>query len=158
SAPKSSWRLLVVGERVMVASDARSPDGAPALIHPEVAARAVEAAGAVGLDVAEIAVVAGSLDRPLEEQGGGIEAVGPHSELGAFGPAGARAVLEHLFPRGETGRIPIVAVTGVNGKTTTTRLIARMLARSGRCVGMTSTEGIYLFERGPDASDDKVTR
>jgi cyanophycin synthetase len=155
SAPKSSWRLLVVGERVTAASDAMSPAGAPAVIHPEVAARAVEAAGVIGLDIAEIAVVAGSLDRPLEEQGGVIEAVDPHADLAAFGPAGAREVLEHLFPRGETGRIPVVAVTGVNGKTTTTRLIARMLARSGRCVGMTSTEGIYLYERGPDASNDR---
>jgi cyanophycin synthetase len=142
SAQGASWRLLVVGDRVVAASGAVS-------IHPEVAARAVEAAGVVGLDVAEMAVVAGSLDRPLEEQGGVIEAVDPHADLGPFGPAAARAVLEHLFPKGETGRIPIVAVTGVNGKTTTTRLIARMLARSGRCVGMTSTEGIYLFERGP---------
>jgi cyanophycin synthetase len=143
-----SRRLLVVGERVVAASDAAEP------IHPDVAACAVEAAGVVGLDVAEIGVVADSLARPLEEQGGGIEAVDPHANLGSFGAAGAREVLEHLFPRGETGRIPIVAVTGVNGKTTTTRLISRMLARSGRCVGMTSTEGIYLFE----PSDDKVTR
>jgi cyanophycin synthetase len=148
--PSASWRLLVVGERVVAASDTMTPAGA-APIHPEVAARAVEAAGVVGLDVAEVSVVAGSLDRPLEEQGGGIEAVDPHADLGRFGPAGARAVLEHLFPPGESGRIPIIAVTGVNGKTTTTRLISRMLARSGRCVGMTATEGIYLFEQGPGA-------
>jgi cyanophycin synthetase len=141
----ASWRLLVVGERVVAASGAAGP------IHPEVAARAVEAVGVVGLDLAEVAVVAGSLGRPLEEQGGVIEAVGPHADLGRFGPAGARAVLEHLFPPPETGRVPIVAVTGVNGKTTTTRLISQLLAQSGRCVGMTSTEGIYLFERGPSA-------
>jgi cyanophycin synthetase len=151
AAPQVSWRLLVVGERVVAASGPMTPAGGAAPIHPEVAARAVDAAGVVGLDVAEMTVVACSLDRPLEEQGGVIEAVDPHVDLGAFGPAAAREVLEHLFPRGETGRIPIVAVTGVNGKTTTTRLIARMLAQSGRCVGMTSTEGIYLFERGPGA-------
>jgi cyanophycin synthetase len=145
AAPGVSWRLLVVGERVV------APSGTAAPIHPEVAARTVEAAGVVGLDVAEVAVVAGSLDRPLEEQGGVIEAVDPHADLEAFGPAGAREVLEHLFPGGETGRIPIVAITGVNGKTTTTRLIARILAQSGRRVGMTSTEGIYLFEPEPGA-------
>jgi cyanophycin synthetase len=142
--PRASWRLLVVGERVVPASGTAEP------IHPEIAVRAVEAAGVVGLDVAALAV-SGSLDRPLEEQGGGIDAIDPHADLGAFGPAGAGAVLEHLFPKGETGRIPVVAVTGVNGKTTTTRLISRMLAQSGRCVGMTSTEGIYLFEPGPGA-------
>jgi cyanophycin synthetase len=149
-AAPTGRRLLVVGERVVAASDMMAPTGA-APIHPEVAARAVEAAGVVGLDVAEVSVLAGSLDRPLEEQGGEIEAVDPHADLGRFGPAGAGAVLEHLFPPGEMGRIPTVAVTGVNGKTTTTRLISRMLARSGRCVGMTSTEGIYLFEQGPGA-------
>jgi cyanophycin synthetase len=158
SAPGARWRLLVVGERVVAAAGALTPGGAAAVIHPEVALRAVEAAGVVGLDVAELAVVAGSLERPLEEQGGVIEAVNPHADLGPFGPAGAREVLEHLFPGGETGRIPIVAVTGVNGKTTTTRLISRILARSGRCVGMTSTEGIYLFERRPGADHQGARR
>jgi cyanophycin synthetase len=173
-------RLLVVGEQVVAASDvaasfqladssapaqerpvARSESGdernktvsykLAATIHPEVAARAVEAVRVIGLDVAEVGVVAESLDRPLEEQGGVIDGIDPHADLGRFGPAGAGAVLEYLFPGGQTGRIPVVAVTGVNGKTTTTRLITRMLGRSGRCVGMTSTEGIYLFERQPGA-------
>jgi UDP-N-acetylmuramyl tripeptide synthase len=53
-------------------------------------------------------------------------------------------LLDRLFPSGQTGRIPIAAITGVNGKTTTTRLLAHILSRKHRCVGMTCTEGIYI--------------
>src|SRR5207244_8429664 len=52
-----------------------------------------------------------------------------------------------------TGRIPIAAVTGVNGKTTTTRLLAHIVARSHRCVGMTCTEGVYIDGRRIEAGD-----
>jgi UDP-N-acetylmuramyl tripeptide synthase len=62
-------------------------------------------------------------------------------------------LLERLFPSGQTGRIPIAAVTGVNGKTTTTRLIAHILACTQRCVGMTCTEGIYIDGQRVEAGD-----
>lgn len=63
------------------------------------------------------------------------------------------AFLDHLFPLGQTGRIPITAITGVNGKTTTTRLIAHILSCTRRCVGMTCTEGIYIDGRRVEAGD-----
>jgi cyanophycin synthetase len=63
------------------------------------------------------------------------------------------AQLDRLFPREQTGRIPIAAVTGVNGKTTTTRLIAHILTRAQRCVGMTCTEGIYIDGERIEAGD-----
>ena len=63
------------------------------------------------------------------------------------------AFLETLYRPGETGRIPIVAVTGTNGKTTVTRLVAHGLAVSGRFVGMTCTDGIYLADRRIDTDD-----
>jgi UDP-N-acetylmuramyl tripeptide synthase len=62
-------------------------------------------------------------------------------------------LLERLFPDGQTGRIPLAAVTGVNGKTTTTRLLAHILATAGRCVGMTCTEGIYIDGQRVEAGD-----
>jgi UDP-N-acetylmuramyl tripeptide synthase len=65
----------------------------------------------------------------------------------------APALLDRLFPNGQTGRIPIVAVTGVNGKTTTTRLLAHILATAGHCVGMTCTEGIYIDGQRVEAGD-----
>ncbi len=62
-------------------------------------------------------------------------------------------LLHRLFPAGQMGRIPIAAVTGVNGKTTTTRLIAHILACTQRCVGMTCTEGIYIDGQRVEAGD-----
>ena len=62
-------------------------------------------------------------------------------------------LLDHLFPNGQTGRVPVAAVTGVNGKTTTTRLIAHILARTQCCVGMTCTEGIYIDGERTEAGD-----
>ena len=65
----------------------------------------------------------------------------------------ADALLDQLFPEGRTGRVPIAAVTGVNGKTTTTRLIAHILSCTQRCVGMTCTEGIYIDGQRTEAGD-----
>ena len=63
------------------------------------------------------------------------------------------AIVDTLFADGETGRIPIVAVTGVNGKTTTTRFIAHILRGTGRRVGMTCTDGIFVDGRGCKRGD-----
>jgi cyanophycin synthetase len=129
-------------------------------VHPEVAARAADVARALGLDVAGVDVVAADIGRPLEEQGGVVVGVEPRPGLylhlepssGARRPVGA-ALVEHLFPAGQTGRIPVVGVTGVNGKTTTTRLIAHLVAGTGRTVGMTCTEGIHVGGRRIQSGD-----
>jgi cyanophycin synthetase len=118
-------------------------------VHREVAARAVEAARAVGLDVAGIDLMANDIGQPLEEQGGAVVEVnaGPGLQMhleptsGNPRPVG-EAIVASLFTDGEDGRIPIVAVTGVNGKTTTARLVAHILATAGYAVGMTCTDGI----------------
>ena len=130
------------------------------LVHPEVAARAVEAAQVIGLDVAGVDVVARDVSRPLEDQGGVIVEVnaGPglrmHLEpsVGKPRPVG-EAILDTLFEPGDNGRIPVVAVTGVNGKTTTTRLVAHMLKLAGHIVGMTCTEGIHIDGRRIEDGD-----
>ena len=106
------------------------------------AARAVEAAQRVGLDIAGVDVVATDISAPLEEQGGVIVEVNAapglrmHLEpsVGISRPVG-EAIVAMLFPDGENGRIPIVAVTGVNGKTTTTRFIAHILRGTGHARG-----------------------
>jgi cyanophycin synthetase len=123
-------------------------------VHPEVAARAVEAARVVGLDIAGIDVVCADISRPLEEQRGGMVEVnaGPGLRMHLQPSAGkprpvGEAVVDSLFPPGETGRIPTVAVTGVNGKTTTCRLIAHLLARHGWKVGLACTDGLYVGGR-----------
>ncbi|MGL4465613.1 MAG: Mur ligase family protein, partial [Planctomycetia bacterium] len=131
-----------------------------AAVHHEVAARAVEAARIVGLDVAGIDIVAADVTRPLEDQHGVVVEVNASPGLRmhvqpsvgqsqAVGPA----IVEHLFPNGDDGRIPIVGVTGVNGKTTTTRFIAHILRGTGKRVGMTCTDGIYIEDRRIDMGD-----
>src|SRR5207244_3956774 len=65
----------------------------------------------------------------------------------------AEAIVAQVIPAGATGRIPIAAVTGVNGKTTTTRLLAHIVGRTQRCVGMTCTEGIYIGGRRIETGD-----
>ncbi len=72
--------------------------------------------------------------------------------LGQSRPVG-EAIVDLLYPDGRNGRIPIVAVTGTNGKTTVTRLTAHLLRQTGRTVGMTCTEGIYIDDRRIESGD-----
>jgi cyanophycin synthetase len=153
------------GATVLIRRNANLSTGGTAIdvterVHPAVAASAVDAAKIVGLDIAGIDVVAQDISRPLSEQGGIIVEVNAapglrmHLEpsVGISRPVG-EAIAEILFPRGDMGRIPIVAVTGVNGKTTTTRFIAHVLRGTGKTVGMTCTDGIYVNDRRIDSGD-----
>jgi len=63
------------------------------------------------------------------------------------------AVMQLMFEPGDDGRIPVIAVTGVNGKTTTTRLITHVLTANGLCVGMTNTDGVFVDGRQTDSGD-----
>ena len=129
-------------------------------VHPQVAARAVEAAQVIGLDIAGVDVVATDISAPLEEQGGVIVEVNAapglrmhlQPSVGISRPVG-EAIVATLFPDGDDGRIPIAAVTGTNGKTTTTRFIAHILRGKGLRVGMTCTDGIYVDTRRIDTGD-----
>jgi cyanophycin synthetase len=147
------------GQKVLIRRNGNLSTGGTATdvtdrLHPEVAARVVEAARIVGLDIAGIDVVCNDISRPLEEQRGGIVEVnaGPGLRMHLQPSAGkprpvGEAVVDSLFSSGETGRIPIVAVTGVNGKTTTCRLIAHILASQGQKVGLACTDGLYVGGR-----------
>ncbi len=186
------------GQRVLIRRNGNLSTGGTATdvtdrVHPETAARAVEAARVVGLDIAGVDVVAEDISRPLEEQRGGVVEInaGPglrmHLEPSAGKPRPVgEAIVSMLFAEGETGRIPLIAVTGVNGKTTTTRLIAHLLRTPhpapplqeerakegsllpwgggvewGKGVAMTCTDGIYLDGRrlrGGDCSGPRSAR
>lgn len=129
-------------------------------VHPEVAARAVEAARMVGLDVAGIDIVATNIEQPLEVTRGAVVEVNAAPGLrmhlepsSGQGRAVGEAVIDSMFQPGDDARIPIVAVTGTNGKTTTTRCVAHILSRSGLRVGMTCTDGIYVEGRRIDTGD-----
>ncbi|SHI64424.1 cyanophycin synthetase [Desulfofundulus thermosubterraneus] len=129
-------------------------------VHPANARLAVRVARLTGLDVAGIDVVVEDIGRPLEEQGGAVIEVNAapglrmhtHPVEGLPREVGA-AIVDHLFPPGVPCRIPIVAVTGTNGKTTTTRMIGAILARAGLVVGMATSDGIYIDGRRVLAGD-----
>ncbi len=115
---------------------------------------AEEAARVVGLDVAGIDFLAPDITQPVRETGGAIVEVNaaPGFRMHTHPTEGepqyvAKYVVDGLFPPGTPSRIPIVAVTGSNGKTTTTRMIAHILRGKGHEVGMTTTDGVYIDER-----------
>jgi cyanophycin synthetase len=153
------------GVKVLIRNNANLSVGGTAedvtdRVHPEVAARAVEAAQMIGLDVAGIDVICQDISRPLEEQGGVILEVnaGPGLRMHLCPSAGkpqpvGEAIAAMLFPNGENGRVPVVTITGVNGKTTTTRFIAHLLRVTGKTVGYTCTDGIYINQRRIDSGD-----
>ncbi|MFO0955884.1 MAG: cyanophycin synthetase [Isosphaeraceae bacterium] len=137
-------------------------------VHPEVAERAIEAVRVVDLDVAGLDIVARDIGRPLEEQGGVIVEVnsGPglwlHMEPYAdHGRDVAGAIVASIMPEGQAGRIPSIAVTGVNGKTSTSRMIAHIARGSGKVVGLACTDGLFIQDRkisGHDCSGPHSAR
>ena len=115
---------------------------------------AEEAARVVGLDVAGIDFLAPDIAQPVRETGGAVVEVNaaPGFRMHTHPTEGepqyvAKHVVDLLFPPGTPSRIPIIAVTGSNGKTTTTRMIAHIFRGMGHDVGVTTTDGIYIDER-----------
>ena len=153
------------GRRVVLRNNANLSTGGTATdvtddVHPEVAERAIAAAQIVGLHVCGVDVVCESVMRPLEAQGGGVVEVNAAPGLRMhLSPSHGRgrnvgeAIVGMLYPLGDDGRIPVVAVTGTNGKTTTVRLIAHLFEASGRCVGFTGTDGIHVGGRRIEQGD-----
>ena len=154
-----------VGKKVLIRRNANLSTGGTAAdvtdeVHPDVARHAIEAARVVGLDIAGVDIVAQDISQPLQGQRGVIVEVnaGPGLRMhiepssGKPRPVG-ESIIDMMFPGTSNGRIPIVSVTGVNGKTTTTRLIAHLVASTGKKVGMTCTDGIYVGGRRIDSGD-----
>lgn len=147
------------GQMVLIRRNANLSTGGTAidvteLVHPDVAARAIDAAKVVGLDIAGIDVIASDITQPLEAQKGIIVEVNaaPGLRMHLAPSTGERrdvgaAIVDMLFPPGENGRIPIAAITGTNGKTTVTRFLAHLLQGAGKTVGMTTTDGVWVNDR-----------
>ncbi len=120
-------------------------------VHPANIELAERISELVGLDIAGIDVVASDVEMPIAENGGGIVEVnaapGFRMHLapteGKSRPVG-EAVVDMLFPPGVPSRIPIITITGTNGKTTTARLCAHIAKMAGKTVGLTTSDGIYI--------------
>ncbi|MGE5484191.1 MAG: cyanophycin synthetase [Ignavibacteriales bacterium] len=120
-------------------------------VHPDNARACIRAAAIIGLDIAGIDVVTASISESLFGSAGAIVEVnaGPGIRMHHFPSHGrsrdaGAAIVEHLFPPGSKARIPVVAVTGTNGKTTVTRMIAHVLAQCGVVTGVTTTDGVFI--------------
>lgn len=122
-------------------------------VHPANKTLFERIARVVDLDICGIDVMAPDLQTPVAQNGGAIIEVNAAPGLRMhLEPTTGKArnvaapIVDMLFPNNENGRIPIIAITGTNGKTTTTRLLARMARQQGWHTGFTTTDGIYINE------------
>jgi cyanophycin synthetase len=148
--------ILPAGQKSSLRDNANLSTGGTAAdvtdeVHPATVQACIRAARQIGLDVAGVDLVCRDIRLPLTEQHGAIIEINAapgirmHEFPGAGTPrAGGRAIVDSLFPEGEDGRIPVIAITGTNGKTTTTLLVGHTLRFAGLTTGVTTTEGIYL--------------
>jgi len=121
------------------------------LVHPDNIFMCERIARIIGLDICGIDIMAPDLQMPVAQNGGAVLEVNAapgfrmHIEPAEGLPRNvAEPVVDMLFPQGSKGRIPIIAITGTNGKTTTTRLTAHIMKSVGRKVGFTTSDGVYI--------------
>jgi cyanophycin synthetase len=148
------------GREVLIQRNANHAFDVTDDVHPETAALASLAARIVGLDIAGIDLVAQDISQPLAEQGGAIVEVNAGPSLlmhlrpgvGKPRPVG-KAIVDNLFAAGESGRVPLVGITGSRGKTAVARVVAHLVHLSGRTVGLACSDGLQLGRRQVQKTD-----
>jgi cyanophycin synthetase len=151
--------VIAEGEMLILKDTANLSTGGTAedvtdIVHPANVSMAERISKIIDLDICGIDIMTTDISQPLADTGGAVLEVnaGPGFRMHLAPTKGlprnvAGHVIDKLFPQGNTGRIPIVAVSGTNGKTTTTRLIAHMMKMTGYRVGYTTTDGVYIQNR-----------
>jgi cyanophycin synthetase len=152
--------VISKGERLILKDTANLSTGGTAeditdIIHPANVSMAERISKIIDLDICGIDIMTTDISKPLSETGGAVLEVnaGPGFRMHLSPTTGlprnvAAPVIDKLFPiKGETGRIPIIATSGTNGKTTTTRLIAHIAKMNGYRVGYTTSDGVYIQNR-----------
>jgi cyanophycin synthetase len=148
------------GREVLIQRNANHAFDCTDEVHPDTAAVASLAARVVGLDIAGIDLVCKDVSKPLAEQGGAIVEVNAGPSLlmhikpgiGKPRPVG-QAIVDNLFAASNSGRIPVVGVSGSRGKTPVARLIAHMVYLSGKQGGLACSDGLFLGRRQVQKSD-----
>jgi cyanophycin synthetase len=146
--------VLAPGHRVLIQRNGNVAIDCTDEVHPSTARLVALAAKVVGLDIAGIDLVAEDISQPLAGQGGAIVEVNAGPGLlmhlkpaeGRTRPVG-EAIVDHLFPPGDSGRIPVVGVAGYRHTTEITRLVAHLLRASGRRLGVASRDGLQVGAR-----------
>jgi cyanophycin synthetase len=148
--------VIKKGERLVLKDTANLSTGGTAkdvtdIVHPANVFMAERISKIIDLDICGIDIMTTDISKPLSETGGAVLEVnaGPGFRMHLAPTEGlprnvAAPVIDKLFPPGSTSRIPIVAISGTNGKTTTTRLIAHMAKMKGYKVGYTTSDGVYI--------------
>jgi len=151
--------ILDEGEQLILKDTANLSTGGTAedvtdIVHPANVSMVERISRIIDLDICGVDIMTTDISKPLSETGGAVLEVnaGPGFRMHLAPTEGlprnvAAPVIDKLFPNGNTGRIPIIAISGTNGKTTTTRLIAHIVKMRGYRVGYTTSDGVYIQNR-----------